>query len=299
MKRYPRVTIGLCVKDCAETIKQCIESVVNQDYPHESIEIVVVDGCSRDATLSIIKRILSKTDIKSRIFFENEGLGRARQIIVNESDGDYIVWIDNDMIIPKNYVRKHVDFMENNPNVGIATGEQIILLSNDNLVSKLEHVFRVMSLVKWGRTLTPKMVATAGSIYRIRAIKKVGGFDIRMKSGEDREISYRIRQAGWLISRNTQNIFYERLEYNLRSLLKKYSWYGYGWRSLIHKIGYSRVLIERLPLIGFIEGLILSNIAYKMIGKKWVFILPLHGLFVRTAWYFGLIKAYLVPLFMG
>ena len=295
MKHYPRTTIGLCVKNRAETIKQCIESVVHQDYPHKFIEIIVVDGCSRDATLSIVKRILSKTDIRSRIFFENEGLGRARQIIVDESDGDYIIWIDSDMVIPKNYVRKHADFMENNPNVGIATGEQIIL-SNDNLVSKLEHIFRVMSLVKWRRTPTPKMVATVGSIYRIRAIKKVGGFYVRMKSGEDIEISYRIRQAGWLICRNTQNIFYERFKFNLWSLWKKYSWYGYGWRSLIHKMGYSRVLIKGFPLIGFIEGLVLSNTAYKMIGKRWVFILPLHRLFVRTAWYFGLIKAYLSHL---
>jgi glycosyltransferase involved in cell wall biosynthesis len=288
---HPRVTIGLCVKNCADTIKQCIESVVSQDYPHDLMEIIVVDGCSKDATLSIVKNVLSSTHLRSKIFFENEGLGKARQIIVNESDGDYIVWVDGDMIIPKEYIRKQVNFMENNRRLGIATSECKVL-PYDNIVSKLEGIFRTTANVKWGK-LTPKLVGTAGSIYRVNAIKEVGGFDVQMKSGEDKEASYRIRETGWLIQRNVQTFFYEKLKYNLYALFRKYFWYGYGWRSLIDKTGYHRVLIERLPVTGFIEGLTLSKIAYKISGQKIAFMLPLHLIFIRTAWYFGLIKAYM------
>ena len=294
---YPKVTIGLCVKNGEETIKECIESIVNQNYPHESLEIIVVDGCSKDNTLPIIEETRSKAKIRNEIFFENEGLGKARQIVVNQSGGDYIVWVDGDMVIPKSYVRKHVEFMENNPNVGIAVGRQR-RLPDDNLVSKLEDIMRTVSVVKWGEETAPKMVATAGSIYRVKAIEQVGGFDVQMKSGEDREISYRVRLAGWSLRRNTQNIFYEKLKYNRRVLWKKYFWYGYGWYSLLHKIGNYRVPIQRLPLIGFINGLMLSIIAHKMIGKRWVFLLPLHFMFMWTAWYCGLIKAYITKYFV-
>jgi glycosyltransferase involved in cell wall biosynthesis len=165
MRPHPRVTIGLCVKNCANTIKQCIESVVSQDYPHDLMEIIVVDGCSRDATLSIVKRVLSSTHLRNKIFFENEGLGKARQIIVNKSDGDYIVWVDGDMIIPKEYIRKQVNFMENNHRVGIATSECKVL-PNNNIVSKLEGIFRTTANVKWGK-LNPKLVGTAGPFIEL------------------------------------------------------------------------------------------------------------------------------------
>ena len=294
---YPKVTIGLCVKNSEETIKQCIESIINQDYPHEFLEIIVVDGCSKDNTLPIIEETLLKTNIRNKIFFESEGLGKARQIVVNEGSGDYIVWVDGDMVIPKSYVRKHVEFMENNPDVGIAVGGRRGL-PDDNLVSKLEDIMRTVSVVKWGKKAAPKMVATAGSIYRVKAIKQVGGFNVQMRSGEDREISYNVRLAGWLLCGNTKNVFYEKLKYNWVVLWKKYFWYGYGWRSLLHKIGNCHILIQRLPLIGLIDGLMLSINAYKMIGKTWVFLLPLHFMFVWTAWYCGLIKASITKYFV-
>ena len=49
----PKVTVGMCVKNCAATIKEAIESVLNQDFPHELMELIIVDGNSEDETLSI------------------------------------------------------------------------------------------------------------------------------------------------------------------------------------------------------------------------------------------------------
>jgi glycosyltransferase involved in cell wall biosynthesis len=57
------VTIGVCVRNADETIKEAIDSVIRQDFPHEHMEIIVVDGNSHDKTLSIIEDCLSKTAI--------------------------------------------------------------------------------------------------------------------------------------------------------------------------------------------------------------------------------------------
>lgn len=135
----PIVTIGLCVKNNEATIKEAVDSIVNQDFPHELMEVIVVDGCSQDQTLAIINEIFSRTDIRFRIFSENKGLGFARQIVVDNALGKYIVWVDGDVILTKNYIEKQVDFMERNPKVAVAAGS-FGLLPDDSYVATLEGV---------------------------------------------------------------------------------------------------------------------------------------------------------------
>lgn len=102
----PKVTIGVCVRNCEDLIREAIGSIINQDFPHEFMELIVVDGYSQDETLRIIRDVLKKTDMKTRIFYEKEGLGRARQIVVDNASGEYIVWVDGDMVLSMDFVRK-------------------------------------------------------------------------------------------------------------------------------------------------------------------------------------------------
>jgi len=78
----PIATIGVCVKNAEANINEAITSVIDQNFPSERMEIIVVDGCSRDKTLAIIKEHLSGTNINGRFFSENKGLGFARQAVV-------------------------------------------------------------------------------------------------------------------------------------------------------------------------------------------------------------------------
>lgn len=139
MKPNIKVTIGLCVKNAAATVGQAVDSILNQDFPRELMELIVVDGCSDDGTLDIVKSRLKNSGIEARIFCESEGLGRARQIVVDNAQSDYIIWVDSDMILSKDFVSKQVMFMEKNPEVGIAKGKYGIQNGN-NLVATLEDI---------------------------------------------------------------------------------------------------------------------------------------------------------------
>jgi glycosyltransferase involved in cell wall biosynthesis len=286
--KKPKVTIGVCVKNCQKTIRQVIESIMAQDYPHELIEVILVDGCSQDKTVFIAENILSKSNIKTRIFFENKGLGFARQIVVNNAESDYILWVDGDLILPHNHVRAQVEFMEQNPEVGVAKAKYGIM-AGGNMVEVLENVPFVIYDSKNG-SLGSKLPGTGGAIYRVKAIRQAGGFDEKLKgAGEDQDAAFRVKEAGWLIRRSSA-IFYGKRAQNWREVWKKWIWYGYGNYDLYCK---NRNIFSPLgmnPVAGLLRGFLYIADAYRLMHSKSVLLLPFHLSFEMFAWCVGFTK---------
>ena len=289
MKRKAKVTIGLCVKNCEATIKEAIDSIVNQDFPPELMELIVVDGCSKDKTLLIIKKALSNTSIKRKIFHENKGLGVARQIVVNNASGDYIIWVDGDMVLARNHVRKQVEFMEQNPTVGIAGGKFERYLG-ENLVAALESLEWIALDHIYGQRATSRPVRhrAGGCIYRVKAIRQVGGFSEHIKGAlEDLDAEYRMGEIGWLTYFTTDAVFHDRRKQTWKGLWNENFWYGYGGHYFLHKHR------KRVPVSALIGGLLRSSVAYKLTHQKVVFLLPLQYAFKKIAWFFGFVKAHI------
>ena len=285
----PIVTIGMCVRNCASTIREAIESVLAQDYPHELMEIIFVDDGSEDETLSIIMDYVSKIDMKVKVFHhEWKGLGVSRNVVVDNASGKYIIWVDGDMRIPKDHVKKQVEFMEKNPKVGIAKAI-LGIMDGDSIVAVLENVPFVVLHSKTS-SLESKLPGTGGAIYRVEAIRQVGGFDDRMKgTGEDQDAAFRIRKKGWLIKRSPA-IFYERRGQTWGDIWKKWLWYGLGDYDLYRKNREIFSLFKMNPIAGFINGLLHIIEAYKLTHRKTVLLLPFHFAFKMTAWYLGFIS---------
>jgi len=288
------ITIGICVKNGEDLIKDAIDSIRNQDFPHERMEVIFVDDGSEDRTLSVILDSVSRMDMQVKVYHtEWRGLGPARNTVVDNASGNYIIWVDSDMTMPRDYVRKQVEFMDRNPSAGIVGG-MFKQRSGNSLVSMLEIMMHRACAVVYGRRTTSKskervkLLGTAGSIYRVEAIRQVGGFDDSIKrAGEDKDAAHRIGAVGWLLCQS-QAIFYERCRESWKALWYQYFRYGYGNHYMFHNIkGYAFPLYRKLPPAGFIEGLLLSFVAYKLTGRKAVFLLPLQFVFKTTAWCFG------------
>ena len=119
-----KATIGVCVRNSEDHIGDAIESIVCQDFPHECIEVIFVDDGSTDGTLSVIEGYVSRMDMAVRVFHNGwRGLGVTRNVVVGNACGEYIVWVDGDMRLPRDFVRKQVEFMNQHPEVGIGKGE--------------------------------------------------------------------------------------------------------------------------------------------------------------------------------
>lgn len=285
-----KVTIGLCVKNGAKIVKIAFHSISIQDYPHELIKLVIVDNGSSDNTLSLANKFAQETDIKTFVTSSKEGLGAIRQIAVDNAEGDYIVWVDDDLVLSKDYVRNQVKFMEKNPNVGAAKGLGVKVQPHPTIISIAEYGGLLDS-----HSQNPKKIGTGGAIFRLKALESVGGFDVQIKgAGEDIDVSRRIRESGWKLSMNNSARLYKKdLPATMKALWKKNLWYGYAKHYLFHKYKDQLSLIDYFPPLTLLVGLKMSRSIYRLTNMKKVFFFAFFYSYSTMANYVGFIRAHL------
>ena len=85
-------------------IENCLVSLVNQSY--KNLEIIVVNDCSTDNSLNIIKQFADK-DSRIKIINNeiNLGAGKSRKIGIESAQGDYIMLVDGDDWISENFIK--------------------------------------------------------------------------------------------------------------------------------------------------------------------------------------------------
>ena len=288
-----KVTIGVCVRNCEDKIKQIIDRIVFQDFPHENIEVIFVDDGSEDNTLFQISKYAPKIDIKCTVYHhEWKGLGFSRNVVSKNAKGDYIVWVDDGTSLFKDYIKRLVNLMDVAPEIGIARGV-VGLYSGSNPVSTLENMNELVFSHKYAGKSTIKLPGTSGSIYRVDATKYVGGFDENIQGAcEDVDVAYRILASGWLIYITRAKFF---IDYNkhIIDVLNKGYWYGYGLHLFLHKHSELSDFSYKInPLAGLLEGTLISFVAYKITHKKIAFLLPIFFFIKRIGWSMGFVKAH-------
>ncbi len=114
-----KISVIVSAYNTEKYIEKCIESILNQTY--KNIEVIIVDDCSTDSTLKIIKK-LEKNDNRIKIIEnkQNMGLSYSRNIALENSTGDYIGYIDSDDYIEENYYEELLNtILENKADISV------------------------------------------------------------------------------------------------------------------------------------------------------------------------------------
>ena len=105
---YPlRFTVAICSYNIEKYIERAIKSVLNQEY--ENHEVIVVDDCSQDNTVEIIKKYENN---KLKFFSTEKNSGTAaasRNISIEKARGEYIIFLDGDDTLYDNKTLQKID----------------------------------------------------------------------------------------------------------------------------------------------------------------------------------------------
>ena len=102
------VTIGIPVYQSVDYIEKTMESALNQTF--KSIEFLVVDDCGNDGTIKKVERFQNEhprgKDIHILYNKQNLGVGKTRNIILEQAQGDYLFFLDSDDILVTDAIEK-------------------------------------------------------------------------------------------------------------------------------------------------------------------------------------------------
>lgn len=124
------VSIIIPVYNVETYLRECVESVISQTYTN--IEIWLIDDGSKDLSGIICDQYTEKDERVKVVHKENGGLSSARNIGLDYANGEYILFLDSDDIIPNDAVKVLLEVLEKN-NVDIAIGN--IMFFEENIAN--------------------------------------------------------------------------------------------------------------------------------------------------------------------
>lgn len=139
LEYYPDVTIIVPVFNSAQTLKLCMESIENQDYPKKRIEVLVINNGSEDDSYDLYCDIQSSCKLKMWWLDASKGKAKALNKGLYTANGKYIINIDSDGVLEKNAIRRMVYKFENNPGIDALTG---VILIDYEQIKKNEGYFK-------------------------------------------------------------------------------------------------------------------------------------------------------------
>lgn len=112
MKREVKVSIIIPVYNSEKYLKECIESVINQNY--SDMELILVDDGSSDNSYSICSKYKNEYPNISLFHQKNQGVSVARNLGLKYAKGKYIFFLDSDDLMIDNLLHSINEYLDNN-----------------------------------------------------------------------------------------------------------------------------------------------------------------------------------------
>lgn len=107
-----KISIIVPVYNSEKYLEKCISSLIYQTY--KNLEIILVNDGSTDKSKDVINKFFKKDSRIKVINKKNSGVSDTRNIGINASSGDYLLFVDSDDYIDPEYVEKSVQYIELN-----------------------------------------------------------------------------------------------------------------------------------------------------------------------------------------
>jgi len=185
------ISVVVTTYNSQRTINKCLDHITSLKYPHEKIDVIVVDDGSKDKTLEIVKSYPVKL-----LQQEHEGYPAAMNAGISCSKGEIVVIIDSDIYVGEDYLIRILDELKD-PNVGIASG-YVAVAPTSNFWAKVIG-FEAEDRYDQMRSKSVDFITSTSTAYRKKLFMEVGLFNEELKRGSDEDLAHRAFKMGWKI----------------------------------------------------------------------------------------------------
>lgn len=247
-------------------IARCLDSVISQSYPFADIDVMVVDGGSKDRTKEIVTAYNKKHPNIRLLTNPRRIQSIAFNIGVQNSSAPYIVRLDAHALYKPYYIEGCMKGLEGDPKRGNVGGQWDIQPQNDSLWATTNAILNYSKFGIGGASY--RVGVQAGNVDTVpfgsfprTMIEKIGGMRDDLPRGEDNEFNSRIKKAGYDIYFDPaiECVYYARptLKASCKQMYANGESIGHLFYVDRESIGL-RHLVPLLFVVGIICGVLLS-----------------------------------------
>jgi glycosyltransferase involved in cell wall biosynthesis len=225
--RETPVSFVVCTHNGGQRLSLVIADLVER-HQHQAAEIVVVDNASTDGAVAhACDRVCSKQLEVRVVREENLGLAHARRAGVRAATGEIVVFVDDDNVLFGDWPKRLDETFRKNPEIGACGGYGIGCLPDIPAPSWFERwcdIYAIGGQAEgpgditeepghlWGAGLAVRRGAIAELFQRGFRFRATGRCGTQVLSGEDWELCFALRLAGWRLWYDPSLVFLHLLD---------------------------------------------------------------------------------------
>lgn len=223
-QKLPKTTIIVVVYNNKDIIDECLQGIQNLIYTN--YDCILVDDCSTDGT---VEHVAGKYPwvkiIKKRV---NSGQAISKNIAIQQSKSKYILFLDSDVKLYKDFLNECVELMERDKNVAICGGKLLFKQKPDKINETGGYLLRIgigrdrgigENSLMYNKTEEVFFIGSAAHCIRKDLFDEIGKHDITTScyGAEDVDICWRARLAGYKVFYNHRAIGYHGFHQTIKS----------------------------------------------------------------------------------
>lgn len=283
-----KLSIGIIAYNEEAFLPSLLDDMKAQKYPHELVEILLIDSCSTDGT----KAVMKKFQRENKDFYNIQVLDNPKKIqaagwnvAIQNFTGDVLARIDaHTKVTPEYSLNVMNDINEGEMVVG---GVRPAIIEKDtpwaNVLLQVENSLFGSSINSSRRSEEKAYVKTMfHAAYRREVLDKVGLFNEKLLRTEDNEFHYRIREAGYKLCYDPSIVSYQYARSDFKRMVKQKYGNGY-WIGLTLKVCPGCISLYHLVPFAFVLAIVFTSIlslfgVWQLSALMW----GLYGLFAIT-----------------
>lgn len=285
------ISIGIVAYNEEKNLPGILEDIIGQSYPHEQMEIILVDSMSEDGTRNIMQEFCDKyrdAFLDARVV-ENPGkiqsCGWNRAI--DEFRTDVLIRIDAHSSIPVDFVERNAKALSGGeyvtggvrPNIAESDSgwQQVLLTAESSMFGSSAASFRRNGKKEYVKSFFH-------GAYRREVFEKAGRFREDLGRTEDNEFHYRVRQNGFRLCMVPGIISYQMIRPSLTKMCRQKYANGY-WIGLTSGVCPGCLSLYHFVPFAFVLGIICTTLLA-------VFSYPLLSILMWSLyWLFAIVMA--------
>ena len=224
-----KVSVIISVYNGADILSVTLPSLLNQDYPNNKMEIIIVDDASTDDTSQLLDSIKQKESIIVFSHTENRGRAATRNSGIKLANGELLIFLDCDIEVNSDFISRHVEYHKNENVTGVVSH----LRTHDTKSKDKYHRYiffgkRGVSIVGGGKPIPFNYFIQTCTSVKADAINETGMYNEELPAyGIDLEYAYRLWKffpKGLFYAENINVYMYN--VHTLEEALSNYLQYG-------------------------------------------------------------------------